>query len=478
MQEKLNQLRANFTKSTSSSRFHIDKPLNSTFSFKPVKIHSGVTLAALAATQFVNPAVWAFWDKVEIYEDKNPNLVQEQFLQGSKYTLFPAVSMSFGSDSPSSSLFMLHFARNWKKNLKSEKNPVLLIPGAGDHAHRAFADPSYGIPGLNRDTGLAQYLDDAGYPLFAITFAHSQGDNFIQCHQLSNAIDVIKKATGFDKIDIVAHSKGNIPARMYVSNISSVYKLESEFFGVKKFEFNNGEEEKKVNVSFPSKKWLAPFGYDVRRYVQLAAPNKGVDATFRAFSASATAYISKQAPIPFIRYIGQKSITFESIKESIYYEENNPRENNYFPGQCQMLKDLSEDIPLSLTPALSYSFTSNAQQKMYYGGRSAIGDSMGIEYAIAQGGYLIDRLRQKGTSNRVEVATIAGTKKLVNVTYAGLPVPISYEGVDSDGLLFYKSASDTEGINNSMGVYDFNVNHLEITYSDEVSKFIDEILSY
>ncbi len=445
------------------------------FTLEPVKVVSGLKLTSHAATQLVNPSTWAFWDKVEMLEDRSPGMIREQFLMGCKYTLYPALTAAFGTDAPPSWNYLLHFGRNWKKNLKSGKLPVLLIPGAGDHAHRAYADPSYGIPGLNQSSGIAQYLDAAGFPVFAITFSHPQGCNFIQYEQISGAIKRIRKVCNVNKVDLVAHSKGNIPARMYVSNMAGVYSQDLVFGNVKKYITKMGIEELQyVNVVFPAKRWMSPFAYDVRRLVQLAAPNKGIDSTFRTFSSSAGAFVSKQAPIPFVRYFVKRDFAHDSIQESIYYEYNNPQENNYFPGQCQILYDLAtEDVPLQNTLS-----SMDAVEKMYYGGHSLIGDSYGIEYAIAQGGNLIDYLRIRGTSEYVEVATAVGTKNVVNVTYAGLPIPIMYEGVTSDGLLFKISAEDTRGINVSMGVYEFPINHLEMTYDSKISEWVEDILSY
>jgi hypothetical protein len=257
--------------------------------------------------------------------------------------------------------------------------------------------------------------------------------------------------------------------------MASVFSQDFIFGRVKKSVVKMGiENTEYVNVVFPSKRWLSPFAYDVRRVVQLAAPNKGIDSAFRTFSTSAGAYLSKQAPIPFVRYFIKRDKVYESMKESIYYEENDPETNNYFPGQCQLLYDLAtEDIPLQKTLS-----TMDAVEKMYYGGRSIVGDSYGIEYAIAQGGNLIDYLRVRGTSQYVEVATAAGTKNVVNVTYAGLPVPIMYEGVTGDGLLFKVSAQDTVGINISMGVYEFPTNHLEMTYDKKICEWVEDILKY
>lgn len=481
------------------TRLHFELKPKPSFNLNPVKSFSGNQLSGIAATQALDPRTWAFWEKIELLEDNGKGMNQEAFLPGCKYSFFPALQQLFGTDAPSSKNFLLHFGKNWEKNSQSGKLPVLLVPGAGDHAHRSFADPSYGIPGLNKNTGLAQFLDNLGYPVFAITFPHNQGDNFIQCEQLSNAIKRIRKLCNVNKVDLIAHSKGNIPARMYVSNIPYLYNHDIIFTNVRKVVVENGKEiEKRVNVIFPSKEWMSEFTYDVRRYIQLAAPNKGVDTVFRTFSSSAAAYLSKQAPIPFVKLFnqGQNSSMHETLKESIYYETDDPSSNNYFPGQCQILYDLAkEDVPLrqfslpvaEAKPAekkgepaktMKEMLSVDMIQKMYYGGHSMVGDSYGIEYAIAQGGMLIQNLRKKSTSSHVEIATITGTKSLVNVTFAGIPVPLMYEGVKGDGLLFYVSASDTEGISNSMGVYDFPVNHLEITYDDNVMKFIHDILSH
>lgn len=91
--------------------------------------------------------------------------------------------------------------------------PVLLVHGANKDAN-FWWDPSE--DGANK--GLPQRLRDQGCQVFALTFAHNQDDNLLQAEQISNCIDRIKELTGQSQIDLIAHSKGGVSSRIYVTD--------------------------------------------------------------------------------------------------------------------------------------------------------------------------------------------------------------------------------------------------------------------
>ena len=72
---------------------------------------------------------------------------------------------------------------------------------------------------------------------------------------MADAIDRIKKLTGAGTVDVVAHSKGGIAARIYMSNMSAT-----------------------------------AYRHDVRRLVMLGVPNLGTDFAFRNPSISYLIY--------------------------------------------------------------------------------------------------------------------------------------------------------------------------------------------
>jgi len=55
--------------------------------------------------------------------------------------------------------------------------------------------------------GLQQQLVELGYRVFAITFSHPHGDNYIQAQQLADAVQQVCSRCGVQKVDLVVHSK-------------------------------------------------------------------------------------------------------------------------------------------------------------------------------------------------------------------------------------------------------------------------------
>lgn len=177
-----------------------------------------------------------YWDKIELLKDSNKNIKQEKFINDNEHKIEEIINAFNNNTSPNSQYFLLHYAPGW--DIGTKENPVILIHGAGKSGN-FFIDP------LENSTtkGLAQYLVTKGYKVFAITFAHPHGDNYYQSEILSDAIEKVKAVTNASKVDIIAHSKGNMSARMYLSNVK--------------------------------KNWGTAYRGDVRRYIQLGAPNGG-----------------------------------------------------------------------------------------------------------------------------------------------------------------------------------------------------------
>ncbi|MFE9406123.1 esterase/lipase family protein [Streptomyces sp. NPDC006530] len=123
---------------------------------------------------------------------------------------------------PASDRFLLYSAPGW--NTGAQSVPVLLVHGANDTADRAWANPGesggYGCGAVScPSTGLMQYLSARGRRVFAIGFAHKQGDNLMQAQAVGDAVAAIKAKLGVAKVDLVGWSKGEMSTRAYVSSV-------------------------------------------------------------------------------------------------------------------------------------------------------------------------------------------------------------------------------------------------------------------
>lgn len=192
------------------------------------------------------------WAMVERYLDTNSGFTQEQYppdgrgdQDGQRLTFFGNVAEPF------SGRLLLYYAPGWNTNPRPV--PVLLVHGANDSADRAWANPNelggFGCGASSCPSiGLMQYLANDGFRVFAINFAHKQGDNYMQAQLIEDAIQVIRSKLGVSQVDVVAWSKGATAARMYISSVR------------------------------PS--WGVPYQGDIRRLVLIGGPNKGYDYPF------------------------------------------------------------------------------------------------------------------------------------------------------------------------------------------------------
>lgn len=357
-----------------------------------------------------------YWDKVELLRDSDPNLKQEKFISDTEQT-DPEIVAAFGTAAPSSQYFSLHYAPGW--NTATQPYPILLVHGASHDANKAWADPlGDGTPGL------MQYLSNKGYAVFAITFANSQGDNWMQAEQIANAIAKLKSVTRASKVDIIAHSKGNVPARMYVSNVHE--------------------------------SWGTPYRGDVRRLIQLGSPNKGIDFSFRNTDMNWTvmAYDSN-SPVPY------DSMLIYGIWTDAGYHSLYTDYGNAFPGQAQLLYRWDNVYPLDETQQDWYT--------TYYGGLGYVSHSYGIDKAIQEGGNLISILNQNGVDPGVRVSILSGDNNVID------GVVWEHTG-PCDGIIFVDSARDTDGITlRGATVYandTYDLNHAELRYDSSAMSWV------
>lgn len=360
------------------------------------------------------------WARIERLTSPRPDLPLEAARPNGKQT-DPEVVAAFGSAEPASRHVLLHLGRRWESG---RGVPVLLVHGAtvdGQYWH----DP-YGKPGK----GLAPLLDAEGFRVFAVTFAHRHGDNFAWAEMLNAAIGRVRELTGARQVDVVAHSKGAVAARVLASGLTHT-----------------------------------PYRGDIRRLVLVGAPNLGLDYPFRhpamnwgLFPEKATPKLN--APMSWARTL-VGGVWVNTDPYSLYRAGG-----NHFPGQAQMLYRWDKTYSIS-TLAPDWRST-------YFGGRGLVSVSRGIERAIAEGGHLIERLREAPLDDAIELAVLAGTA-------ANRPFFLNEFTGPSDGLVFVESAMHTEDMTRGgarlLAKEALPFNHGQLVYRTAPRRWIVDVLA-
>jgi hypothetical protein len=362
------------------------------------------------------------WEKVDRYRDTTSGFHDEQYppdgrgdQDGQRKTFFNGVAR------PSSSRFLLYSAPGW--NTGSKPTPVLLVHGANDNPDRAWANPNesggFGCGSAScPSTGLMQYLSTRGYRVFAIGFAHKQGDNYQQAQQVGDAIAVIKSRLGVTKVDVVGWSKGMMSARMYVASVR------------------------------PS--WGRAYAGDVRKLLLLGGPNGGYDYPFahgwaHDFSIWPECGGTVNAPSPHTRMTCFGLYTYHpelSITPTGGFDA--------YPGQRQMLARW--DGVYGVNTAAQDWYTT------YYGGQGFYTNGPGIQAAI-NAGSLISTIRSAPTPSGVSVYLLAGGSATIVGIWNETRGP-------SDGVVFVDSALSTTGVT-TVGATTLvaSVNHLQLGWA-------------
>ncbi|MGW8327397.1 esterase/lipase family protein [Streptomyces sp. NPDC055897] len=345
------------------------------------------------------------WEKVERFRDTTagfstgaaegypPDGRGDQ--DGVRVTYFGGVTR------PTSDRFLLYSAPGWNTGAKTV--PVLLVHGANDTADRAWANPGesggYGCGALSCPaTGLMQYLSARGQRVFAIGFAHKQGDNLMQAQAVGDAVAAVKAKLGVTKVDLVGWSKGEMSARAYVSSLK------------------------------PS--WGRAYAGDVRKLITLGGPNGGYDYPYahgwaHDFSIWPECGGKINAPSPHTKMTCYGTYTAHpeySMTPAAGYDD--------YPGQRQMLARWDS----------VYGVDQSAQDwyTTYYGGQGFYTAGDGIQKAV-DSGSLVAPLRRAGVPASVTTYLLAGaTPNVVGI--------VNENRGPSDGVVFISSALDTTGI--------------------------------
>jgi hypothetical protein len=367
------------------------------------------------------------WAKVERIHDSDPNFPTENYppdgrgnQDGQRLTFFGGVTQ------PSSSRFLLYYAPGWNSN--STSIPVLLVHGANDNADRAWANPNdlggFGCGAAScPNTGLMQVLSGNGLRVFAISFAHKQGDNLFSAQLIYDAIQRIKAVTGATKVDLVGWSKGAFASRMYASSVK------------------------------PS--WGVSYGGDVRKLILIGNPNNGYDYPFRHgwshdFSIYTECGASVNAPSPHTAMT-----CFGTLDHHPELSIFTTSSGNFYPGQKQLLARWDNVFPLP-TGEQDWETT-------YFGGNGFYTQGLGIQAAMNQGS-LVSTIRNAGVPSSVTVFLLAGASNTIPSIHDEHTGP-------SDGVVFIASATDSTGIPTLGGTTIVTTdNHLELGWESTATQ--------
>ncbi|MEW6278634.1 MAG: acetyltransferase [Candidatus Eremiobacterota bacterium] len=382
-----------------------------------------VSLSGASRTEVVRRVPYSRGGWLELLRDRDPHFVQRNFHPRQVHRNRELIE-AFGTDRPHSGDVLLHYAGDPPDGVTVRETPVLLVQGAsktGDF----WWDPREDGSGR----GLPQYLRERGFRVFAVTFAHNQDDQFLWSQQIANASERVRTLTGAARIDLVAHSKGGQAARMYCSSV--------------------GQD------------WMTPYAGDVRRLVLVAAPNGGIDYSFRHPSANYALYGDSDnprlnAPISWDRMVAWGQM--HDVKD-VGFGSQGP---DYWPGQRQLLARWDHRYPLNRLEPDYYT--------SYHGGTGLVSEGRGIQHFIQEGGSLVERLDQSPIDPSVQVAVMAGNK-------ANIEGIVNEKAGPSDGLLLLQSAVKVPDSTNVIAQDVLPLNHKSLVYDRRGLSWIHDVLT-
>lgn len=376
------------------------------------------------------------WVRVERWLDPDPFFVQEDRFDLDQRAHQTGQRLTFfgGDPVPHSGRFLLYYAPGWDSGGGSA---VLLAHGANDQADRAWANPGEsGDFGCGQSEcpseGLMQHLADAGHRVFALSHAHSQGDNVFWALQVARAIDIIRTRTGVDRVDLVGWSKGVMSTRMYVSGLTG------------------GELE---------------YRGDVGKLILIGGPNLGFDYIFRYGTAhNAGIYTDLggkiHAPGPH-----DELLLFGVWQDRSAYAIYKSAAGDNYRGQLQMLAAWDDVYPLTGVANNGLAqWPVGDSEATYYGEgqyKGIYARGKGIDHAVAQGS-LIEPMIAAGTPADLPTYLLCGDLDLGDnsVLIPGIPNEIAGP---SDGVVFVESCAAPDGVGLLADVAVLpDINHLKL----------------
>ncbi len=356
-----------------------------------------------------------FWERTELLAASSIQASEQPFCEVNEQ-VDPDFIEIFGTDRPLASQYLLHRAPGWDSALN--KTPLLLVHGAALDAN-SYTD-LFGMGHI----GLQQHLIELGHRVFSLTFPHSHGDNFNHAELIADAIQRIRNMCRVPEVDIVAHSKGGIAARIYLSSLSHT-----------------------------------PYRGDVRRFVTIGTPHLGTDWVFRNSTAAYLIYLAGGNGVMAWDSLVYFGGIMDIAPRAIYAD-------GCFPGQSQILHDWENVYPLDPTQTDWWT--------TYHGGMGFFSHSRGINQALHDGGALISRLERKGLEPDIELAVLAGDNHIYDLVALDSSGP-------SDGIVFVDSALNTDGmLTNGAQLISKEIlpyNHLEILWKRKVADWIHLIIT-
>lgn len=319
------------------------------------------------------------WGAIERHVDPEPGLFsQEDFNEGTAWpedsAYAPWIAACFGTRTPASDSFLLHVGPS---SAFARGTPILLVPGAGDNASRGFIT-------------MASRLDQAGRPVFAVTFAHPHGDVFQQAEAVADAIARVRVLTGAEQIDLVSHSKGGVASAVYLSHhAGAVWDHPAyEAHGTR-------------------------YRDDVRRAVFIATPLDGIDTGHRWTLGNYASTDPELAVSPtswetWYPY----GVASWWLAEDLGAQDLFPEHQDLFPGHRQMIRRQSAALP-GAQPWLGVYSLQPDWWTTYEGGTGLWSVSAGIDAVTAAGGHLLDYLEGNGVDPDVALYLLAGSSQLM-----------------------------------------------------------------
>ena len=319
------------------------------------------------------------WGAIERHVDPQAELFHAEDFNGalswpdeSHYA--PWIADCFGSATPSSDQFLLHAGPS---SAIARGTPILFVPGAGDNASRGFIT-------------MATRMDQAGRPVYALTFAHPHGDVLLQAEVVADAIARVRHLTGADQIDLVSHSKGGVASAVYLSHTAGA-SWDHEAYDAHGTAYRG----------------------DVRRAVFIATPLDGVDTSHRwtlgnYASVDPDLAVSPTSWETWYPY----GVTSYWLAEDLGSQDLFPAGQDLFPGHRQTIRRQPAELPGSLPWLGLYSLQPD-WWTTYEGGTGLWSEAAGVDAVEAAGGFLLDHLEGHGVDPSVALYLLSGTSPLM-----------------------------------------------------------------
>lgn len=358
---------------------------------------------------------------------------------------------------PAAGNFLLHKHKGWDST-SLDPVPVVLVHGAMQTGQDFIHTYGSGFWGFS--SFLYHYYNKR---VFAVTFSHQHGDNYNQAAELAAAIDRVKSLTGATKVDVISWSKGSIPVRLYLSNVSS----------------------------WDSRGAFVPaYRNDVRKYASVAGPNLGIDFNFRHpynnYQLVTLDPNLQGANGPLVwtdlnRTLATSSdVGTGSISNLTIY-------SSYYPGQHQVAYPHTQytvdDKSWAYIPRADYKFLGVLQDKFFggrliqdsdrlqmrhvnfYGGTfSAAASGYSSQYIFTSGGIAAAQAIDSDLISRMRYKKVLSDQTYVvyGTSQNSLPGIFPEKDGPSDAVLFQTSTANTDWVTAPAGVKSIYANHIEL----------------